>query len=251
VWASYSRARRTPNPEDRGLDVGFAAFPGPGGLPAVLTLLGSPNTVSENLDAFEVGYRAQLRANISLDLSTFYQRYGDLRTLEPGAPFLELNPPPPHLNVPLIFANKMHGESHGIEMAVNWKVTDRWTLSPGYAFEGIHLHTNPGSLDTTSVAAGQDNTPDHQVQLRSNLSLSRSLEWNTSAYFVGRLATEQVPSYTRLDTGITWRAWERLTFSLVGQNLLKDHHLESNSFDQGEISGLIKRSVYVKLTWQF
>jgi iron complex outermembrane receptor protein len=251
VWASYSRARRTPNPEDRGLNVGFAAFPGQGGLPVLLTLLGSPDTVSENLNAFEVGYRAQLRANISLDLSTFYQRYGDLRTLEPGAPFLELNPPPPHLNVPLIFANKMHGESHGIEMAVNWKVTDRWTLSPGYAFEGIHLHTNPGSLDTTSVAAGQDNTPDHQVQLRSNLALPRRLEWNTSVYFVGRLETEQVPSYTRLDTGLTWRGSERLALSLVGQNLLKDHHLEASSSDQGELSGLVKRSVYVKLTWQF
>jgi iron complex outermembrane recepter protein len=251
LWAGYSRARRTPSPSDRGLNVGLAAFPGPGGLPVLLTILGGPNTVSENLDAFEAGYRAQLRTNISLDLSTFYNRYGDLQTLEPGAPFLEFNPPPPHLNVPLIFANEMHGESHGIEMAVNWKVTGRWTVSPGYAFEGIHLHTNPASHDTTSVAAGQDNTPDHQVQLRSNLALSRSLEWNTSAYFVGRLSAEQVPSYTRLDMGITWRAWERLTFSLVGQNLLKDHHLEAHSSDQGEISGLIKRSVYAKFTWQF
>ena len=251
LWAGYSRARRTPSPTERGIYVGLAAFPGPGGLPVLLTILGSPDTVSENLDAFEVGYRAQPRANISLDFSAFYNRYGNLATLEPGAPFLELNPPPPHLNVPLIFANEMHGESHGIEMAVNWKVTDRWTLSPGYAFEGIHLHTNPASHDTTSVSTGQGNNPGNQVQLRSNLALSRSLEWNTSAYFVGRLSAEQVPSYTRLDTGITWRAWEGLTFSLVGQNLLKDHHLEARSSDQGEISGLIKRSVYAKFTWQF
>jgi iron complex outermembrane recepter protein len=251
LWAGYSRARRTPSPTERGINVGFAAFPGPGGLPVLLTILGGPNTVSENLDAFEVGYRAQLRTNISLDFSTFYNRYGSLATLEPGAAFLELNPPPPHLNVPLVYANEMHGESHGIEMAVNWKVTDRWTVSPGYAFEGIHLHTNPASHDTTSVSTGQGNSPSNQVQLRSNLALSRSLEWNTSAYFVGRLSAEQVPSYTRLDTGITWRAWERLTFSLVGQNLLKDRHLEANSSDQGEISSLIKRRVYAKFTWQF
>jgi outer membrane receptor protein involved in Fe transport len=145
----------------------------------------------------------------------------------------------------------MCGEAHGLELAINWKVMDRWTVSPGYAFEGIHLHTNPASHDTTSVSTGQGNNPGNQVQLRSNLALLRSLEWNTSAYFVGRLSAEQVPSYTRLDTGLTWRGSERLALSLVGQNLLKDHHLEARSSDQGEISGLIKRSVYVKLTWQF
>lgn len=251
VWASYSRARRTPSPSERGLNVGLAAFPGPGGLPVLLTLLGSPGTVSENLDAIDAGYRVQLRGKISLDLATFYNRYGSLVTLEPASPFLEFNPPPAHLNVPLVFSNQMHGESHGLELAVNWKVTDRWTLSPGYAFEGIHLHTNPGSLDTTSVAAGQGNTPDHKAQLRSTIDLPGKLEWNMSVYFVGRLEAEQVPSYTRLDSGITWRPWERMAVSLVGQNLLKDHHLEVRSSDQAEISSLIKRSVYVKFTWQF
>jgi iron complex outermembrane receptor protein len=251
LWAGYSRARRIPSPSDKGLRVGLAAFPGPGGLPVLLTLLGSPDTVSENLDAFESGYRAQLRGNISLDLAIYYNRYGNLRTLEPEAPFLEFNPPPPHLNVPLVFSNQMHGESHGLELAVNWKVTDRWTLSPGYAFEGIHLHTDPASHDTTSAATGQGNTADNEVQLRSNLELPKGLEWNTSINFVDRLVAEQVPSYTRLDTGITWRASERLAVSLVGQNLLKDQYLEVNSSDQAEMSDLIKRSGYLKVTWRF
>jgi iron complex outermembrane receptor protein len=251
LWAAYSRARRTPAPTDRGIDFSLAAFPGPGGLPVLLTVQGSPNTVSENLDAFEAGYRAQLSATISLDLSTFYNRYGNLTTFDPGSPFLELNPLPPHLNVPLVFANQMHGETHGLEMAVNWKITNRWTLSPGYAFERIHMHTNPGSQDTTSVSTGEGNSPHIQAQLRSTLVLPRGLEWNTSVYFVGRLPAEQVPSYTRLDTGITWRASEHLAVSLVGQNLLKDHHQEANSSDQSEFSSLVKRSIYAKFTWQF
>jgi iron complex outermembrane receptor protein len=251
LWAAYSRARRTPAPTDRGINFSLAAFPGPGGLPILLTVLGSPNTVSANLDAFEAGYRAQLRANLSLDLSTFYNQYGDLTTFEPGSPFVELNPLPPHLNVPIVFANQMHGETHGLEMTVNWKITDRWTLTPGYAFERIHLRTNPASQDTTSVSTGEGNSPHIQAQLRSNLVLPRRLEWNTSAYFVGRLPAQQVPSYTRLDTGMTWRASEHLAVSLVGQNLLKDRHLEAHSADQTEFSSLIKRSVYAKLTWQF
>jgi iron complex outermembrane recepter protein len=251
LWAGYSRARRTPSPADRGLRLGFGTFPGPGGLPVLLTILGGPDTISENLDAFETGYRTQLRPNVALDLSTFYNRYGALQTLEPGAPFLELDPSPPHLNVPLIFANDMHGESHGIEVAVNWKVADRWTLSPGYAFERIHLQTNPGSQDTGSVSDAEGGSPHVRAQLRSSLSLPRRLEWNTSVYFVGQLPAQGVPSYTRLDTGLTWRATEQVSVTLVGQNLLKDHHLEANSSDQSEFSSLIKRSAYVKFTWQF
>jgi iron complex outermembrane recepter protein len=251
LWAGYSRARRTPSPADRAVSYTDAALPGPGGVPILLTVQGDPNTVNENLDAIEAGYRAQLRANISLDLSTFYNRYGDLATFEPGAPYVDPNPPPPHLNVPLYFANKMYGESHGVEMAVNWKIKDRWTLSPGYAFERIHLRVDSESHDTTSVSAGEGNSPHVQAQLRSSLILPRRFEWNTSAYFVGRLPAEQVPSYTRLDSGIPWRANKHLAVSLIGQNLLKDHHLEANSEDQTEISSLIKRSAYAKFTWQF
>ncbi|MGZ9226369.1 MAG: TonB-dependent receptor plug domain-containing protein, partial [Anaerolineales bacterium] len=249
VWAGYSRARRTPSPTDRSIRIGLAAFPGPGNLPVLLTLLGSPDTVSENLDAFEAGYRGQLRPNVSLDLSIFYNQYGNLQTMEPASPFLELNPSPTHLNVPLILANQMHGEAHGIEMAAKWMVTDRWTLSPGYAFERIHLHTKPASHDTTSVAAGEGNSPHMQAQLRSTLALPRGLEWNMSAYFVGRLPAQHIPSYTRLDSGITWWASEHLAISLVGQNLSKDHHLETRGTAQ--LPRLIKRSVYAKLTWQF
>jgi iron complex outermembrane receptor protein len=162
---------------------------------------------------------------------------------------MELDPLPRHLNVPTVIANQMHGETHGLEMAVNWKATDRWTISPGYAFERIHLGLGDASHDANSVATGEGSSPHIQAQIRSHLALSRRLEWNTSAYFVGQLPAQEVPSYTRLDSGITWRASEHLGLSLVGQNLLKDHHLEASS--NSIFSTLIKRSVYVKCTWQF
>ncbi len=249
LWAGYSRARRTPSPTERDLRISLAAFPGPGGLPSLLTLMGSPNTVSEKLDAFDSGYRTQLRPDISLDLAIFYNRYRNLRTVEPATPFMESDPLPPHLNLPTVVANQMHGETHGLEMAVNWKVTDRWKISPGYAFERIHLRLGPASHDTNSVANGEGSSPHIQAQIRSNLALSRRLEWNTSAYFVGRLPAQQVPSYTRLDSGITWRASEHLSLSLVGQNLLQDHHLEASS--NSVLSSLIRRTVYAKCAWEF
>lgn len=203
LWVSYSRARRTPSPEDRSVETDFLAFPGPGGIPAALSAHGSLTTVSENLDAFEAGYRGQIRARFSLDLAAFYNKYEHLKTFEPGVPFL-VTDPLPHLNIPLYYGNQMYGETHGIEAAANWKVTNRWTLSPGYAFEQIHLHTSRTSGDRGSVAAAEGNTPRHQAQLRSNLVLKKGFEWNASLFFVDRLPAQDSPSYTRLDTGLTW-----------------------------------------------
>jgi iron complex outermembrane recepter protein len=249
LWAGYSRAARTPSPADTAIRISFAAFPGPDGLPALLTVLGNPHELNENLDSFEAGYRTQLRSNISLDVAGFYNRYDDLENSEPGTPFVELNPPPPHINVPTLLANNMFGETQGVEGEMNWKATSRWTLSPGYTFERIHLHATPTSHDTTSVLTAEGSSPHVQAQIRSNLALPRGFEWDSSVYFVGRLPAEQVPSYTRLDSGITWRTSEHIALSLVGQNLLKDRHLEATS--PSVASNFVKRTAYAKFTWRF
>ena len=111
-------------------------------------------------------------------------------------------------------------------MAANWKVTDRWMLSPGYAFEQIHMHLDATSQDTRSGLDAEGSSPVHSAQLRSHVDLIHGISWDASAYFVDRLKSEDVPSYTRLDTGLTWRWTEELSMSVVGQNLAKDRHLE-------------------------
>ncbi len=87
--------------------------------------------------------------------------------------------------------------------------------------------------------------------------MRRTLAWDVSAYFddalenQGPLGDLTIPSYTRLDTGLTWKLGERLSLSIVGQNLLKNHHVEFEDVNGSLQSGQIKRSAYVKLVWQF
>ena len=145
----------------------------------------------------------------------------------------------------------MHGETHGFEVAVNWKATRRWTLNPGYAFEQIHMHLAPASQDTASVSEAQGSTPVNAAQLRSHLDLLRGLSWDTSAYFVGRLNDPAEPSYTRLDTGLSWPLGEKINLSLVGQDLLRDRHEEFVDSTGSTRSTLIKRSAYAKVEWRF
>jgi iron complex outermembrane receptor protein len=249
-WAAASRALRTPSQVDRYIRFNEAVAPGPNGLPLLFGAFGNPNQQNEVLNAFEAGYRTDITKSISLDGTVFYNDYASVASEEPSAPFLETTPAPLHLVFPDTFGNLLHGETHGLELSLNWKAASHWTLSPGYSFLTMHLHSQPGSQDTTA-AATQGGLPNHQAQLRSHVDLNRHWQWNASAYFVGRLAAPGVPSYTRLDTNVLWQPTERFSVSLVGQNLLRDHHLEYIGPDQTEQSSLIKRSAYVKFTWSF
>jgi iron complex outermembrane receptor protein len=150
-----------------------------------------------------------------------------------------------------MYANLLHGTTEGIEVSAHFKVTDRWTLSPGLALLQMNLRTDSTSLDTTTVADIEGSNPRRQAQLRSSLNLSHGFSWDTSAYFVDRLPAPQLPSYTRLDTRLSWRPAERLELALVGQNLLQDHHVESNDTGTSVNSSRVVRSAYAKVSWQF
>jgi iron complex outermembrane receptor protein len=251
LWGAISKADRTPNERDASILANVGTFPGPGGVPGLVALTGNPRFQNENLIAYEMGYRTTILKQASVDFTAYYNDYGDQETAEPSALFLAITPPPTHFVMPLIFENLMHGETHGVEVAVNWQPTRRWSLSPGYAFEEIHMHTNPASRDLRSPSAAEGGSPDHSAQLRSHLALWRGLSLDTSAYFVDRLRNPSEPSYTRVDTQLGWSFEEKLSLSFVGQNLVNDVHEEFSDLTQSARSTEAKRSTYVKFTWKF
>ncbi len=251
VWSAISRADRTPARSDTDLRVNYAAVLGPGDVPTLISLFGNPNFKNERLTAFEVGYRNTWTSKFSLDSTAFYNRYRDLDSVEPGAPTIEANPAPVHLLVPSYIGNGLHGETHGLEFFANWKAAGAWTLSPGYAFFSMHLHPFAGSKDFTDAAGTEGGTPDHQAQLRSSVTLTRSLQWNASAYFVNRLPAVAIPSYTRVDTSLIWQAGERISLSIEGQNLIKSLHPEYAGPVATVQTDQMRRSAYAKLTWSF
>jgi iron complex outermembrane receptor protein len=247
-WAAISQAARTPFSTDTSFRLNFGGFQVPGGPPVLIGLVGNPNFKNEGVIAYETGYRATVLNRLSLDLAAYYNDYDNQQTVEPLPPYFEAMPAPPHLFVPSTYENLMFGKTHGIEITMNWKPTDHWTLTPGYAFEQIHMH--PSSQDTESAASAEGGNPVNSAQLRSDLDLYRNVAWDASVFFVDRLADPDVPAYTRLDTNISWQLREGLAIGVVGQNLLRDHHME---FDQMEAtrSTLIRRSEYAKFTWRF
>lgn len=258
VWLAVSRALRAPSRNDTNLVLNIGNFStSPGGPPELLRLYGNPQYHDERLIAYELGYRTAFGNHLSVDLAAYYNNYDNLQTTEPDAPFAESTPAPAHVVFPLTYENLMHGETHGLEITANWKVTDRWTVAPGYTFEALHMHTDPTSADTVTGPFVEGAVPDHTAQIRTHFGLRRGLALDASAYEVSRLNNQgpssnvTIPAYTRIDAGFTWKLWEETSFSLVGQNLSKDHHLEFEDVNGALQSSQIRRSAYAKVTWRF
>ena len=257
AWVAVSKALRVPSRSDTNLILNFGEFPGPGNTPTLLRLVPNPQFQNERLIAYEAGYRTMLSNRLSIDVAAYFNDWNKLQTSELSGSFFETTPPPAHQVQTLMFENLMHGETHGIEITANWKVRDWWSISPGFAISREHLHTYPQSTDTQTVLFTEGSSPDYSIQLRSHIDVRRNLAWGVSAYFVDALINQgpsgnvTIPSYTRLDSGLTWKLGERLSLSVVGQNLLKDRHLEFEDAGGSMQSGLVKRSAYAKLTWQF
>jgi iron complex outermembrane receptor protein len=241
VWGAISRAVRTPSRSDNDVLNNFGVFPGQGGTLNVLSVFGNQALRAEELLAYELGYRAELTHRIFVDIATFYNIYDALLTLETLAPFLALEPPPPHVVVPQRYVNGADAQTYGVEVAVRWNPMTFWTVAMAYTWLNMDARR-------AFNLAGTD--PKHQMYLRSMLNLPWSLEFDGALYVVDRVLNFDTPSYLRLDLRLGWRPIKHLELSLVLQNLLDDRHAEF-----GALSGLqateVPRSVYGKLTWRF
>jgi iron complex outermembrane receptor protein len=251
LWAAISGAQRTPSRGETGIRDNLSVEPGPDNLPIVISIIGNPAQKNERLIASEAGFRKAFTDRLSFDSAVFFNRYRDLLSGQAGTPLLETNPLPVRLLVPINVGNELYGETHGIEIFASAKLASRWTLSPGYAFLTMHLHPDANSLDTITGPDTQGSSPNQQAQLRSFVNLPMHWQWTTSAYFVGRLVYQQIPSYTRLDTNLSWQPSDKISLGLVGQNLLRNLHQEYNGSDLTEVPSLIRRSAYARFTWRF
>ena len=250
LWGAVSRALRQPARSDKEFRFNYIAYPGPNGLTNLISVMGNSAFQAEDLRAYELGYRWIPNNRISVDISTSFNRYYHLKSVEPGTPFLEVTPPPVHLVIPQIFDNKTNGNSYGSEASLNINLTSHWKLSPSYSWFKVNLHPGPGSLDTAPKVINGD-TPQSQWQLHSYSSFWRNYDFDTSIYYVGRLADLNVPGYVRLDARLARRIGESAELSIIGQNLLDDQHLEFPQTIESAAASQVRRSVYAKISWRF
>lgn len=253
VWAAISRAVAPPSLVFEDVIFPVAAFPQGEGIPnGVVTVFGSRGVESEVLLAYEVGYRTQLRPRMALDLASFYNRYDNILSLEPGQPFVGVPNMrnDPAVIIPLQFSNALAGDSLGGEVALEWSATDWWRMIGGYSL--IDINVFPGdSQDSGDRSLIEGGTPQNQITLRSLIDLPFDLSFDSLGHYVGRVHEGDIKSYVELDLRLGWKLRKNWEISLVGQNLLHNAHQEFVGNLFGPPPTKIERAAYAKVVWQF
>jgi iron complex outermembrane receptor protein len=191
-------------------------------LPPILSrAIGNSNFDSEELIAFEAGYKVQRASTLGLDVAAFYNIYDNLRSTEPGVPFLE----GAKLVLPLTIANNMSGEAYGVEVASDWRPANWLRLRAAYTYFELELHRNPGTGLAASEEA-EDGDPRHQLSFTAQFSIGKDIEIDASVRAIDRLSERKVAGYVTADLRFAWRPRENIELLIVGQNLTQNSHLE-------------------------
>jgi iron complex outermembrane receptor protein len=235
LWSAVSRAVRTPSRVDSDTREPNSSTP---------ILTGNSDFRSEILIAYELGYRARLGSKASASLSTFYNDYTKVRSLNVT----------PDTLVPLYFGNDLAGDTYGAELSADYQVLERWRLHGGYDLLKENIHVKAGGFDYDH-ALDETEDPQHQFFLRSSVDLPRNIELDGALRWVDKLIANNdglpatVPSYFELDIHLGWHPVPKLEFAIAGQNLLHNHHPEYGAPIAIPNRVEIQRSVYGKFSY--
>jgi iron complex outermembrane receptor protein len=245
LWSAISRAVRVPTRLER--DIAIEALP-PGSNPTAI-LLGNRDFESEELIAYEAGYRWQALPGLSFDLALFYNDYQSLASLEFGEPYVE---PSGRFVFPVTNQNLTTGHTRGAELLVAWSPLPIWHLTGSYTHIDMSLTPNGEDINRGEWLEGA--TPRSMAGVRSLLTLAERFELDAQLRYQSRIRSipvavtienSQVDAYTELDLRLAWRISGQWDIALVGQNLLHDAHAEFGPLDQ---RGNLERSAYLKVS---
>ena len=254
-WAAVSRAVETPSISEEGIQL--SALPPTtlgSGTQLFPRVTGNPSLSAVKLIAYELGYRAQVIEPFSLDGALFYNHYDGLVVSVPQS--VQAGFAPGTAILPLLFQNRMNGDTYGAELGADWHPAKWWRLYGTYSFLEMDLHPD-SNLPTSTKADAQDaerRSPQNQAFLQSSFNLPWNVELDLMGRFVDGLSgfMQEIPAYFSLDARVAWRPRRELEISVVAQNLLDDHHAE---FGVSSIIAApvveIRRTVYAKATWWF
>ncbi len=246
VWGAVSRAVRVPARIERDIRFTLLSVPDGYGGQVKTVVTGNPAFVSEELIAYEIGYRDQSVKNLSWDVTGFMNDYSKLRTLAFAAPYME----GADTIMPAYMVNDISGKAYGIELAANWRVTSNWRLAGTFSVLRTDFHASPFSTDPKSVGMYEGSEPRTHYNLRSSIDLPGNQEFDLTFYSYSRLAGRGVSAFNRLDGRFSWHAKDATDISIQMTNALNSRHVEFGSY-YGETVSLLGRGVSASIARQF
>lgn len=204
LWAAVSRAVRTPSR----FDIELTNF----------NMVDHPEFISEEVIAYELGYRLRPLQKLSFSIATFYNQYDNLRSINASET--------PGL---LYFANDLAANTWGVEISGNVLVSDWWRLRGGATYLNKEFRYMTSSvLNQTELFEAID--PDAQLIVQSVMDIGESFELDIVGRYIGELpdftgGEGGIDPYVNLNVRLAWE-YKFLTFSINGQNLLNPYQSE-------------------------
>ena len=257
VWAAVSQAVQTPSRALSDLSILVSVFPGdlPGvpaipGLPELNALIVKPldNPQSEEVTAWEMGWRSALSARISLDISMFFNRYEDVRDseLDYRTPALNVLEPIPHNEIYFSTRSDLKAEAKGLEVFANWSISEKLGVNASYSYLDLDYEAPIGAA--FSVPLAEQESPNHlgfltldwQVNDRLNLYSSvRYVDEFLSSYGSG---AQEIDASIFTDASLRISMPSKLTIQISVNNLFDSKTRESYRSEGVEVSEEIRRS---------
>lgn len=251
LWASVSRAVRTPSRSEHNFSVLTYTEPAssaknPFPIPINVNLVGSPAYKAEQQLSYQLGYRLTFNHNTAWDITAFYNDYTTLRSSSFGEIYYSNGA----IQQPVVFNNISSGNTYGFEMANVWQMLDWWRWDLSYGF----LKTELNNVEEYQAAV----SPEHIVSLRAGLNPMDKVNFDvwlrhvTAAKTVNPLGRNllNVNGYTSLDVRLAWQPINKVELSITGQNLLQKQHIEY--YDESfALAAGVPRGVYGKISWAF
>lgn len=238
IWGAVSRAVRTPSRAETDFRVRV-----PTDFPPVTSILNPTTAIeSEDLLAFEIGYRAQPTDAFAWDWTAFFNQYNDLivvSALGPPAGF------PP--TVPTQFFNSGDGDAFGTELYSRWTVSDAWQIASSYSYLYLDLTEAGGAKLANGASYGY---AQNQAFIQSLWTVTEDIEFDTTLRYVDQVAAFDGKAYMSLDVRLGAQLTENTRLSLSGQNLLEDRRAEALRRTLYTSRSEVERGIYGHLTWR-
>ena len=220
----------------------------------------SGELVDRSLDELlnEVGYHMR-NPEFQLDVSMFYNLFSHLRSILPGEPECQPGGQNPlvdstclftstHIEAPLNLGNDSNYDAMGVEVWVSKQLSRRWKLQGGYTYLRT---TEEGGGSIGEQLEFPEDSPEHQVSLRSSTDINENLELDVLLRWVDELEFQGIDAYSALAFRLAWAPAPELSVAAVGRNLFAGDHVEfiSELADLAPVQ--IEPEGFIELRWNF
>lgn len=254
LWTSASRAVRTPSrAEQSSVFLNWVEPPASSSPNAPAVVVQTSSTAefrSEELVAFELGYRGYFLSRLQVDAAAFENLYDHLRSGRFGAVSVDSIGNALYMIQSLTTRNDLKGRTRGLELSGVLQATPRCRLGASYTHLYMRIERRPGA-PLASSTSGVGNDPRHQASAHANLAISRKLQAYVALRYVGALPDPEIPSYLVGDLTTQWNWSSRVTTVLGVRDIGSGNRQEFESLYIRSIPATIPTNLFCYLNLRY